>query len=171
MILWLFEPTLRSDNSLFRLFSPHCKIFCSNAIALWGLSRFVFPFLNTPLLLAIALLVAVLFVILLVCNSLFFSEVVGHKNTIRIFADILIVSADILIVSASAIRIFLTTIIRLFCPYFLCSIICIFVNSLCKEKWQYFWMDEEDCNETEGHFWSFEVCFFFTPSTLFIKNM
>ena len=171
MILWLSEPTSRSDNSLFRLFSPHCKIFRSNAIALWGLSRFVFPFLNTFLLLAIALLVAVLFVVLLVCNSLFFSEVVGHENTIRIFADILIVSADILIAQADAIRIFLTTIIRLFCPYFLCSIICIFVNSLCKEKWQYFWMDEEDCNETEGHFWCFEVCFFFTPSTLFIKNM
>ena len=152
MILWLSEPTSRSDNSLFRLFSPHCKIFPSNAIALWGLSRFVFPFLNTPLLLAIALLVAALLIVLLVCNSLFFSEVVGHKNTIRISADILIVSAGILIAQADAIRIFLATIIRLFCPYFLCSIICIFVNSLCKEKWQYFWMDEEDCNETEIHF-------------------
>ena len=152
MILWLSEPTSRSDNSLFRLFSPLCKIFPSNAIALWGLSRFVFSFLNTFLLLAIALLVAVLLVVLFVCNALFFSEVVERKNTIRIFADILIASADILIVSASAIRIFLTTIIRLFCPYFLCSIICIFVNSLCKEKWQYFWMDEEDCNETEIHF-------------------
>ena len=152
MILWLSEPTSRSDNSLFRLFSPHCKIFRSNAIALWGLSRFVFPFLNTPLLLAIALLVAVLFVILLVCNYLFFSEVVGYKNTIRIFADILIVSADFLIAQADAIRIFLAIIINLFVLNLLCSIICIFVNSLCKEKWQYFWMDEEDCNETEIHF-------------------
>ena len=152
MILWLSEPTSRTDNSPFRLFSPHCKIFRSNAIALWGLSRFVFPFLNTFLLLAIALLVAILFVVLFVCNALFFSEVVERKNTIRIFVDILIVSADILIAQADAIRIFLAIIIRLFCPYFLCSIICIFVNSLCKEKWQYFWMDEEDCNETEIHF-------------------
>ena len=114
MILWLFEPTLRTDNSTFRLFSPHCKIFCSNAIALWGLSRFVFPFLNTFLLLAIALLVAALLIVLLVCNSLFFSEVVGHKNTIRISADILIVSAGILIAQADAIRIFLAIIISLF---------------------------------------------------------
>lgn len=159
MILWLSEPTSRSDNSLFRLFSPHCKIFYSNAIALWGLSRFVFPFLNTFLLLVIALLVAALFVVLLVCNSLFFNEVVERKNTIRIFADILIVSADFLIVSADfliaqadAIRIFLAIIISLFVLNLLCFIICIFVNSLCKEKWQYFWMDEEDCNETEIHF-------------------
>ena len=152
MILWLSEPTSRSDNSLFRLFSPHCKIFCLNAIALWGLSRFVFPFLNTFLLLVIALLVAALFVVLLVCNSLFFSEVVERKNTIRIFADILIVSAGILIAQADAIRIFLAIIISLFVLNLLCFIICIFVNSLCKEKWQYFWMDEEDCNETEIHF-------------------
>lgn len=152
MILWLFEPTSRTDNSSFRLFSPHCKIFPSNAIALWGLSRFVFPFPDTFLLLAIALLVAVLLVVLFVCNALFFSEVVERKNTIRVFVDILIVSADILIAQADAIRIFLAIIISLFVLNLLCFIICILVNSLCKEKWQYFWMDEEDCNETEIHF-------------------
>ena len=152
MILWLSEPTSRSDNSLFRLFSPHCKIFCSNAIALWGLSRFVFSFLKIVLSLAGKLWVEAFFVAFWVCMCLFFSTIRMGKNTIRMSADILIASADILIAQADAIRIFLTTIIRLFCPYFLCSIICIFVNSLCKEKWQYFWMDEEDCNETEGHF-------------------
>ena len=67
-------------------------------------------------------------------------------------ADILIASADILIVSASAIRIFLTTIIRLFCLQFLFFLICIFVSHLCKEKWQNFRSGQGGYNAEEGHF-------------------